>query len=610
MCGFVGFTGKLQDKETVLKSMMDTIIHRGPDSGGHFVDDEVALGFRRLSIIDLEHGSQPLLNEDESIVLIFNGEIYNFQELRSELEGKGHRFRTHTDSEVLIHLYEEHGRDMLLRLRGMFAFVIYDVKAGKLFGARDYFGIKPFYYNVTDKGEFIFGSEIKSFLPHPGFKKELNRESLRPYLTFQYPINDETFFKNVFKLPPAHSFTFENGKLSIEKYWSVHFDPKEDTLDNYIQKIEDCVKDSVKYHKISDVKVGSFLSSGVDSSYITAKLMPDKTFTVGFSDETFSEIDSAESLSNLLGIESINRVLPYEECIESLSDIQYHMDEPNSNPSVVPLYFLAKLAKEHVTVVLSGEGADEMFGGYLSYISPPLVGKLRRLPRFIRKPIGSVARRLPDMKGKKFLLKVGGNLEDYFIGQAFIFYEDDANDILKNGYRTGKTVKEIVTPILDRVRDKDELTQMLYLDMHLWLDKDILLKADKMSMAHSLELRVPFLDKKVMELAQAIPSKYKLNGEQTKYVFREAAKRALPAEWADRKKIGFPVPIRNWLRDEKFYNEVKSQFTSPYAAEFFDTDRIVELLDDHFKGKRNNGRKVWTIYTFLIWYKRFFIEMA
>ena len=342
MCGFTGFIGQIENAELVLEKMMDRIIHRGPDSSGMFIENEAALGFRRLSIIDLEHGSQPLYNEDV-LVLVFNGEIYNFQELRDELISKGHKFVTKTDSEVLLHGYEEFGEKLVEKLRGMFAFVIWDKINRKLFSARDMFGIKPFYYAKMN-GTLLFGSEIKSFLPHSKFKKEFNEKALKPYLSFQFPVLDETFFKGVFKLPAAHYMTYVNGQLNIQRYWSPEFVPTDNTLEEIVNNIDEVVRESVHAHKICDVKVGCFLSSGVDSSYVTSVLRPNKTFTVGFSDKEFSEIDNAKALSNTLGIENINEILNPDLCFEKLEDIQYMMDEPHSNPSIVPMYFLGELA--------------------------------------------------------------------------------------------------------------------------------------------------------------------------------------------------------------------------------------------------------------------------
>lgn len=608
MCGFVGFVGKTQNKKEIIEKMMARIVHRGPDMSGLYTDDEIALGFRRLSIIDLSDvGNQPMKNKDGSVVLVYNGEIYNFKELRRDLEAAGHTFVTQGDSEVLIHGYEEYGESIVEKLRGMFAFVIWDKKESKLFGARDFFGIKPFYYSTLSCGDFIFASEIKSFLEHPGFEKKVNKNALRPYLTFQYSSQEETFFEGVYKLPPAHAFTYKDGKMTLRRYWDIDFTHEEKPFDEYVDLINDSINESVRAHKISDVKVGAFLSGGVDSSYVTAAMMPEDTFSVGFAFDKFNETDEAAELSKILGIKNFKKIISADECFDAFSDIQYHMDEPQSNPSSVPLYFLAKLASEHVTVVLSGEGADEIFAGYEWYDDTPLMRKLKKIPAPIRRFMSKTAKRLPYFKGHDMIVKCSPCPEDYFIGQALVFPEKEANAILRPEYKRSPTVSDITAPIYERVKDKDELSKKQYLDLNLWMPGDILLKADKMSMAHSLELRVPYLDKEVMKLAEKIPSRYKINGKNTKYVMRQAANKTLPDEWANRPKVGFPVPIRYWLREEKYYNHVKKHFESEYAKEFFDTDALLKLLDDHKNEKANNGRKIWTVFTFLVWYERFFI---
>lgn len=613
MCGFVGFTGKLANRDTVLTGMMDAIVHRGPDSAGTHLDERIAMGFRRLSIIDLEHGHQPMFNEDKSLVLTFNGEIYNFRALQQELAEKGHNFSTDCDSEVLIHAYEEYGVEMLQKLRGMFAFVIWDVREDTLFAARDFFGIKPFYYTQVQSEDgpgLIYGSEIKSFLHHPQFKKELNPSALKPYLSFQYSVLDETFFKGVYKLPPAHYMLFKQGEIKIQRYWEINFQSDGKDIDYYIDQIEESVRDSVAAHRISDVKVGSFLSGGVDSSYITASLMPNKTFSVGFHNDNFDETMYAKELSERLGVENHQQLLDPDQCFEKLAEIQYHMDEPQSNPSSVPLYFLSQLASEHVTVVLSGEGADELFGGYKWYDTPDLLKKYRKLPRSFRIGVGKLAKLTPQWKGKNFLVKGGSDVEDYFIGQANVFSEEEADSLLKEEYTAAPSLKEITGPVYAKVQGKDDVTKMQYLDLHLWLAGDILLKADKMSMAHSLELRVPFLDKEVMAIAGRIPAKYNINQINTKYALRKAANRILPDEWADRTKVGFPVPIRLWLREKKYYQQVKAVFSSDYAAQFFDTSKLLDILETHYRSKKDYGRKIWTVYVFLVWYNKFFIELS
>lgn len=615
MCGFVGFADAnlALDKIKTINDMMDTIVHRGPDSGGIFSDDRVTLGFRRLKIIDLsEVASQPMYNEDKSCVLIFNGEIYNYQELRDDLKEKGHLFKSETDSEVIIHGYEEYGVEILQKLRGMFAFVIWDVKKETMFLARDFFGIKPLYYtqNTTDHS-FIFGSEIKSFLKQPSFKKEMNKDALKPYLTFQYSVLDETFFKGVYKLTPGHYMLYKKGEIEIKPYWSVNFNEKENSLEHYVEEIKSTLKESVNYHRISDVKVGSFLSGGIDSSYITALLMPNKTFSVGFQDYEgiFNETNHAKDLSDILKIDNYRKIINADECFEMLPTIQYHMDEPQSNPSSVPLYFLSELASKHVTVVLSGEGADEIFGGYEWYDTTPTMDKYEKVPYVIRRPVSEICKKLPRNRITSFLVKGGQKVEEKFIGQAKVFDENDALRVLKDDYKNGPSTQSVTKGVYDQVKDKDDITKMQYIDLNLWLPGDILLKADKMSLAHSIELRVPFLDKVVMSLASQIPTKYRVNKINTKYALRTAAKEALPDEWANRPKVGFPVPIRFWLREKKYYDIVKEMFQSDIAEEFFNTEELVRYLDEHYTKKNNYARYIWTVYVFLVWYKKFFKEL-
>lgn len=612
MCGFVGFTGEIVNRNEVLKKMADRIIHRGPDMDGYHVSGEgrsaIALGFRRLSIIDLsETAGQPMYNEDRSVVCVFNGEIYNFVDLRDELIAKGHVFKTRCDTEVLVHGYEEWGESLASRLRGMFAFAIWDEKRRSIYGARDYFGIKPFYYSILGGGELLFGSEIKSFLEHPGFRREVNPEALRPYLTLQYSATEETFFKGTFKLPAAHFFTYKDGVLKTTRFWDADFTKKSPvSFDEMTDEIDAVVRESVAAHRIADVPVGSFLSGGVDSSYITACLMPRDTFSVGFGDgDKFNESGEAQELSKLLGVENFTNILDPTECFDTFAKIQYHMDEPQSNPSSVPLWFLAKLAREHVTVVLSGEGADEIYAGYEWYDENSAMRKYKKLPAFMRRGAAGITKRLPYFKGHDFILKGTGRPEDWFLGQALVYTPKEALAILNPKYKAGPSPFELAAPIYERAKGLSELEKKQYLDLNMWLPGDILLKADKMSMAHSIELRVPYLDRKVMEHAGTIRPEDKITPENTKYVFRKAANKTLPNEWADRTKKGFPVPIRIWLAEEPYCSEVRSRFESDAAAEYFDQPELIKLLDDHRAGKANNGRKIWTAFTFLTWHKVF-----
>lgn len=606
MCGICGFTGNPEHKEDVLTNMMNKIIHRGPDSGGQHIDDGISLGFRRLSIIDLDHGSQPMYNEDNSIVITFNGEIYNHQELRTELTAKGHVFRNHADTEVLIHAYEEYGQDMLNKLRGMFAFVIWDSNTKTLFGARDFFGIKPFYYGLVD-GELVYGSEIKSILEHPGYNKRLNEEALENYLTFQYSVLPETFFKGIYKLMPAHCFTFKGGELNIRRYWEPKFEADESkTLEQWVEEIDRAMQNSIESHKISDVEVGSFLSSGVDSSYVAACFHGDKTFTVGFDYEKYNEIDYAKALSEKIDIKNYSKLISTEEYWDTISRIQYHMDEPLADPSAIALYFVSQTAAQHVKVSMSGEGADEFFGGYNIYREPFALAPMKRIPKSVRKAMAKVVGAIPfNFKGKNYVIRASKDVEERFVGNAFMYDLKGRERILKNP--TGKyDFKQLTKPFYDKVSDKDDVTKMQYIDIHFWLIGDILLKADKMSMAHSLEVRVPFLDKVVFDVARRIPTKYKVNDQNTKFAMRQAAHRYLPDMVAEKKKLGFPVPTRIWLREDKYYQIVKEAFTSDAAEQYFKTKELVRLLDRHKAGKEDNSRKIWTVYMFLVWYKQYF----
>lgn len=613
MCGFTGFTNRIGDDGTVLEKMMNRIVHRGPDSAGKYIDSDIALGFRRLSIIDLAEGDQPMFNEDKSLVLVFNGEIYNFKDLRAELIKAGHTFANNSDSEVLLHGYEQWGEELVGRLRGMFAFVIFDRRDKSVFAARDMFGIKPFYYTFMN-GSFIFGSEIKSFLDHPDFKKELNEEALGHYLSFQYSPTEETFFKNVFKLPPAHYFTLKNGEMRKTRYFRPDFEAKDGVLEYYADLADKAVRESVQAHKIADVEVGSFLSSGIDSSYIAEAANVDKTFTVGFESpdgDRYNEIHFAKEFADTIGVENISKVITPEEYWENFPKIQYHMDEPLADPAAIALFFVSQLASKYVKVVMSGEGADELFGGYRIYQEPITLTAYDKLPFALRRVISKICEHLPQIHGINYLVRRGKTIEERFIGNANIFSVKERNDILKS--ETAKNAaapKVLCDKFYSEVKDKDDITKMQYLDINMWLMGDILLKADKTSMANSLELRVPFLDKKVMELAEAIPLKCRVNTVTTKLALRKAAEKTLPKRTADKDKLGFPVPIRVWLKEEKYYNKVKAAFTSEDAARYFDTDKLVALLDRHRSGKEDVSRKIWTVFTFLTWYDRFFKQEA
>ena len=613
MCGFAGYIHNYGtfDKEEVIHKMADRIKHRGPDDAHYYIDDGIALGFRRLSIIDLEGGRQPILNEDGSLVLLFNGEIYNYQELREELIKAGHVFTTKTDSETILHGYEEYGKKILDRLRGMFAFIIWNKNTKELFGARDIFGIKPFYYYKKGK-EFMFGSEIKSFLSHPNFEKELDEDMIPLYLSYEYSPDERTIFKNVFKLPGAHCFTYKNGELKVERYYKIEYKIEDDkSLEYWEDAITKEFTESVSMHQIADVEVGCFLSSGVDSSYVVKEISKGtkkvKTFSVGYEEEKYSELPYAQDFSDVIGVPNIANKVSADEFFDAVPEIQYYMDEPLPNPSEIPLYFLAKNARRYVKVVLSGEGADELFGGYPMYLAGGHFDHYsHKVPRPVRKVLGTVAKHCPNFKGKNFLVR--GAMEPYqrFMRANYVFQSAERQKFLKRPI-TSKVPEEYSKRYFDEVSNLDEPTQLQYVDMHTWMIYDILLKADRMSMANSLELRVPFLDKKMLELSTRIPSRYRAANETTKIALRGAAIKQLPERTANKKKLGFPVPLNDWLREDKYYNKVKAAFQSDIAEKFFVTSELMKLLDDHKSGKALNMQKIWSFYTFILWYEQFFV---
>lgn len=609
MCGICGFTGEVIDRNETIHKMTEVITHRGPDSDGFFLDDRISMGFRRLSIIDLEAGSQPIYNEDKSLVLTFNGEIYNYRDLRKELIEAGHKFYTETDSETLIHGFEEWGTDLLNKLRGMFGFAIYNKKDGSVFIARDFFGIKPMHYTLID-GELVYGSEIKSILCHPKFVKKFNTRALDTYLSFQYAVPPETFFEGVYCLLPGHYMWYRDGKVETTRYFEARFNPDESlTEEKAVDEIEKVFENSVNAHKIADVEVGCFLSSGVDSSYVSTYFADQKTFTVGFDfGLKYNEISWAQRLSEKIGVEHHTKIIGSEEFWDAVPKVQYHMDQPLADPSCIALYFVSKLASEYVKVVLSGEGADELFGGYTVYNDPRVFKVYQTIvPYCVRRGIYKIVSKLPDIKGRDYLMRATHPLEERFIGNAFMYDMKEKQEILKDPSIATRP-QDITKKFYDRVKGYDDVTKMQYLDINLWMVGDILLKADRMSMANSLELRVPFLDKEVFKVASKLPTRLRVNKHNTKYAMRKAAQRHMPEETAEKEKLGFPVPTRVWLRDEKYYNVVKDMFNSDISKKFFKPEQLIAWLDEHYSGKEDNSRKVWTIYVFLVWYKIYFGE--
>lgn len=603
MCGIAGFIGKEKNMKKTLKKMTDRIKHRGPDAEGFFVRGNVALGQRRLSIIDIEGGLQPMFSKDGNYVVVFNGEIYNYQEIKKEL--KDYPWQTNSDTEVLLYGYQEWGSDLPKHLRGMFAFALYDIKEKILFCARDHFGIKPFYY-YQNKGSFLFASEIKAFLDHPKFEKKFNESILSAYLSFSFTPTTETFFEGVKRLDAGHSLTYKDGEIKIERYFNLTFPIEHKDYDEVVKEIDKVMKDSTDHHMISDVEVGSFLSSGIDSSYLVSLAKPAKTYTVGYDIPRYNEIDYAKDLTDKLHITNISKKITKEEYMQILDKIMYHMDEPASDPAIVALYFVANLASQDVKVVLSGEGADEFFGGYNYYREEVDYSFYNKIPFFIRHGISKFCSLFPPVRGINFLVRRGQKLEDSYIGVNKVWTEKEVKKLLKIPVTIDN--KEITKPVYDEFKGESNIVKMQAVDINFWLMKDILQKADRMTMANSLEGRVPFVDKEVFKVASTLPLDYKVTKENTKVALRASAKKVIPNESYKKKKLGFPVPIRDWMKESDVYNELKETFQSKTAQKYFQTSKLLKMLDDHQKGKKDNYRKLWNVFCFLKWYHVFFEE--
>ena len=605
MCGIAGIVTKRENKKEIIEAMSKRIEHRGPDGEGYFFDGDVALAHRRLSIIDLSTGNQPMFNEDDTIVTVFNGEIYNYGELRDELVKAGHKFRSKSDTEVLLHGFEEWYTDLPKHLRGMFAFAIYNKNTKELFLARDNFGIKPLYYTVMND-TFMFASEIKAFLDTPDFKKELNEEILQAYLEFSFVPTNETFFKGVYRLDAGSSLLYKDGDIKIDKYFKLDFKDKDETLASAVASISEVMKDSVNKHLLSDVEVGSFLSSGIDSSYIVSLAKPNKTYTVGYDIDKYDEIKYAKDLADKLGINNTSKVIKMDEYMKEFPNIMYYLDEPTSDPAAISLYFVAKLASKDVKVVLSGEGADEFFGGYNYYREEVDMKFYNKIPYFIRHLIGKIASIFPEGYGFNFLVRRGEKLENSYIGVNRNFSEKMARKVLCKDYSLRGI--DVTKGTYEEFKGYSNIHKMQAIDINYWLMKDILLKADRMTMASSLEGRVPFIDKEVFKVASTLPIDYKVTKENTKVALREAAKEVIPTEAYKKKKLGFPVPIREWMKTSEVSDKIREMFNKDFTKKFFKVDVINKLLDDHINGKKDNYRKVWTIYSFLTWYEIFFLN--
>lgn len=602
MCGIAGFISPTRANAAALAPMLARIAHRGPDGQGTFVEGPAALGHCRLAIIDLQGGAQPLYSEDKNFVVVFNGEIYNYRELTAELTALGHTFTTRTDTEVLLHGWEQWGRELLPRLRGMFAFALWDRRAQVLFCARDMFGIKPLYYCRCADGTLLFASEIKAFLDHPSFEKQLNTAQLPLYLSCQYSPGRDTFFAGVQKLLPGHFLEFSEGIVRTTRWVQPAFLPGD--TPPAPDELEAVLRQSAEAHKIADVEVAGFLSGGVDSAYLTALARPARTYTISYAEPKYDESFPARALARNLGLRNRVRCISPGEFWDAVPAVQYHMDEPMADAAAVALYFLNREAARDVKVVLSGEGADELFGGYNIYRDPFTARWYNRLPPWLRGGLGAAASLLPPGPGVNFLVRRGLSLEERYFGPTALLTEREKRRLLP-GYEGDGDPVCLTESSWDMTEDQDPVTRMQQVDLQLWLAGDILLKADKMSMAHSLELRVPYLDKEVFALAAALPAAAKANARMTKIALRQAAARTLPPAAAARKKLGFPVPVRDWLRQEPYTSRVRAVFSRPAAGEFFNVRLLHTMLNHHLHGG-DCWRQIWCVYSFLIWYEQFF----
>ncbi|MEH7649823.1 asparagine synthase (glutamine-hydrolyzing) [Bacillus safensis] len=609
MCGFVGVfnhrpLSETTEQEELIKQMNRLIVHRGPDDEGYFHDEHVGFGFRRLSIIDVEHGKQPLSYEDEKYWIIFNGEIYNYVELKEELVKKGYTFSTDSDTEVLLATYCHYKEEAASKLRGMFAFLIWDKEAQLLYGARDPFGIKPLYFTQMDE-QVYFASERKSLMA-VSENILFDETSLQQYMSFQFVPEPNTLDQKVHKVEPGHQFTLRPGQeIEFKTYWKVQFKPEQTQEQKLIEEVRDAIYDSVKVHMRSDVPVGSFLSGGIDSSFIVSvakEFHPElKTFSVGFQQDGFSEVDVAKETADKLGLQNFSAVISPEEYMNELPKIVWHLDDPLADPAAIPLYFVAKEAKKQVTVVLSGEGADELFGGYNIYREPLSLKPFESVPSMLKKLLLRLARLMPEgMKGKSFIVRGCTPLEERYIGNAKIFEEPVKKNLLKQ-YDPNITYRDVTKTYFEESAGYSDINKMQYVDIHTWMRGDILLKADKMTMANSLELRVPFLDKVVFEAASKIPEELKTKDGTTKYLLRKAAEGIVPDHVLNRKKLGFPVPIRHWLKNE-MNAWAKDIIKNSQTDEYINKEYVLDLLNEHCAGKGDHSRKIWTVLIFMIWH--------
>jgi asparagine synthase (glutamine-hydrolysing) len=625
MCGIAGFvsqpefTSSGETAMAVLDRMCRVIAHRGPDDQGMFVDGGVALGMRRLSIIDLAGGHQPLSGCDQSVTIVFNGEIYNYKELQRELEAQGHRFTTQCDTEVVVHAFEQYGADCVDRLRGMFAFAVWDARRQELFIARDRVGKKPLYYSVTPRGTLIFGSELKALREHPEFRGEVSAEALDAYLTYGYVPDPLTIFRDVHKLPPGHHLRFKAGNLTLGQYWDFAYEelPSE-TLQSEVEyrvRLRDLLDEAVRVRLVSDVPLGAFLSGGVDSSAVVGLMarhmgQPVKTFSIGFREDTHNELKYARLAAKHFGTDHRELIVTPDIC-GIVDELVWHFDEPFADQSAIPTYLVSKLAREHVKVVLSGDGGDELFAGYTRYAIDSRRSGFERLPRLLRngmmKPL---SRQMPHGAwGRNYIHKISAEPLDRYLEDISIFTQLNKPRLYSSDFkrRLGDSdATALFRNYAAGVRSCDPLDTLLYLDSKTYLPGDILTKVDRMSMAVSLEARVPLLDHKLIEFVTRIPASMKMKDGETKYIFKRAVEDLVPAEILHRPKQGFGVPISEWINKE-LKQRIGDTFADSRTRQrgYFDPAYVDLLLNEHERGRRDHSWALWSLLMFELWQRKF-----
>jgi len=612
MCGIIGFSW--EDK-TLLKEACDSLEHRGPDSKGYYSDKDISLGHRRLSIIDLsERANQPMSNEDGSIWTIYNGEIYNFQELRTELEKKGHKFKSSSDTEVIIHGYEEWGLDCVKKFNGMFAFGLWDSNKKSLFLARDRLGQKPLFYAKIEN-KIIFASEIKALLKCSYLKREINLNAVNYFLTFSYIPSQETIYREIYQLLPGHILTYKNNKTDITKYWDLEFEENNKNKRYYLGQIESLLNDSIEKIAISDVPLGVFLSGGLDSSLITALITQNvkkvKTFSIGFGEREFNETCYAREIADYLGTDHKEFIVE-SSSIKILPKMIYHFDQPFADPSALPFYYLSKLTRKHVKVALSGDGADELFAGYRRYLGSYMENKVKFIPPPVRKLLININSKIPISRKKydlsKYISKTlkGANLKSDEKHLYYMSHFDDKlkGELYKKKLKETKSCKLIFNSYLKNLKSNNSLDKAQYLDIKTYLPDDILVKTDRMSMAHSLEVRCPFLDHRLFELISKTPTNLRLNGIKTKFILKKFAESYIPKKIIYRKKGGFSVPLNMWF-DNELKDITSNLLTSKDIEnrEYFNIPEIRKIINNHLNRKNEYSIQLWTLLNLELWHK-------